>query len=188
MRIKTYLLAVAIATLAACNNPDKTETQTTDAPADAPATVTDQNTATDLPPGAHKHGDNVVGVMGSGPHKGMAVHGSNGYHVEMVLEGQNAVFYPLDANANPIDVSGWSGKATVQQGGNTKSVDLAQRDGKLIAENLNSGDAFKAVVTLTKGDQNTSVTFDYSPSNDGHTDHDHADGHDHDHADGHDHH
>ncbi|HZG01629.1 MAG TPA: hypothetical protein VEY71_11535 [Chitinophagales bacterium] len=180
MKNLSALLFASIFTIAACNNaPDKPAEQqdaTPETPNERPSI---SNNDADLPDGAHKHGDNVVGVMGSGPHKGFAIHGSNGYHIEMTIDGKDVAFYPLDPNASRMDMNGWSGSATVQQGGNTKTINLESRDGKLIAQNINTAEPFKAVVTLKKGDQTTSATFDSASA----SSHDHADG-EHDHGDG----
>src|SRR5688572_2442188 len=115
MKNTILILAASMYLFAACNNASENHDHadgdhTHDAKTERPS-ISNNDDA--LPPGAHKHGDNVVGVMGAGPNKGLIVHGNTGYHIEMVIDGANLAFYPMDQNANAVDGSGWTGNVVV---------------------------------------------------------------------------
>ena len=191
MYIKQFLAIAAIAALSACNSGDKTTTE----PNSTETTVTesatpdaDANTTT----ATHEEGEaaetHKLNVMGAGPHQGIIVEASQG-HMEMSLNGKDAMFYPLDDRTEPIDSKGWTGKAVVQYpDGDSKNATLANKNGALVAEGVNTGENFKAVVTLMNNGQNVSATFENGTANaDGHTDPEHhSDEHGH-HSDEHQH-
>ena len=183
--MKFYALSIAalLVIQTACNNADEsTDKQPNNAHTKQPSI---SNNDEPLPPGAHKHGDNVVGVMGAGPNKGLIVHGNNGYHVEMIIDGNNLGFYPMDQNANAMDANGWTGNVVIQQNNDTKTFELKPSNGKLIAENVNPTNAFKAVVTLKKDDIINTATINYDAANTNNAEqdnnHDHGDHDDHGH-------
>ena len=188
MKLSFAVTLLALLGLAACNNTTETKEATnTDATTTERPSISNND---ELPAGAHRHGDNVVGVMGAGPNKGLLVHGNTGYHVEMVIDGNNLIFYPMDQEANAMDPNGWTGNAVVQQGNDTKTYELKARDGKMIAENVNPTNAFKAVVTLKKDDIVNTATINYDAATTHNADHSHEHGDDqsHNHGDhGHQH-
>ena len=180
MKSTILILAASMYLFAACNNTSENHDHA-NGDGHTHETKTEQPSISnndDLPAGAHKHGDNVVGVMGAGPNKGLIVHGNTGYHVEMVIDGNNLAFYPMDQNANAVDANGWTGNVVVQQGNDTKTFNLTPRNGAMVAENVNPTNAFKAVVTLKKDDIVNTATINYDAA----ATHTHDDGQIHDHS------
>lgn len=102
-----------------------------------------------------------TGKVGAGPHKGLVLGASNGYYIEMTLDVNSVAFYPLDSNGNTVDIDGWQGSIHLEQGGKTSNLPLVNQDGKLTTRHLEAGVPFKADVTLSKGEVQTSATFVY---------------------------
>lgn len=176
MKAIAFPFLASLYLLSACNNTSENKEPTEVHPRDAQTTQPSISNNDDLPAGAHRHGDNVVGVMGAGPNKGLIVHGNSGHHVEMVIDGNNLAFYPMDQNANAVDASGWTGNVVVQQGNDTKTFELKTSGGKMVAENVNPANAFKAVVTLKKDDIVNTATINYNAANTQKAEHGHEHG------------
>ena len=110
-----------------------------------------------------------VGKTGAGPHQGIIEEAGEENHMEMVLNGSDAEFYPLDELTNPMDIKGWSGKAVFQYADSTsKNFDLEIMDDMLMATGANAGQKFKAEVTLSRKGKSISAAFE-SEVNDGST-------------------
>ena len=128
------------------------------------ADMKDTTTLTQTTPATSAESNKVkesheVDKPGDGPHKGIIEEAGEKNHIEMVIDGQDVNFYPLDDLTNPIDVNRWTGKAMFQyKDGSTKNVDLMNMNGMLMATSANTS-PFKAVATLVMNGNSISAQF-----------------------------
>jgi hypothetical protein len=89
-------------------------------------------------------------VSGRGPNGGKVADAPN-MHIEFVSKGTEIAVYTYDHNNKPVSSSGMSGRVTVQEGGKTRTADLAaaepnQLTGKLEAPLIGGA---RVIVSLT---------------------------------------
>lgn len=158
-QIITLSIAISTGILMSCNSANKgaeNETTTTDSIETiqqdaAPHSDEANNEAKE----AHE-----VDKPGDGPHKGIIEEAGEKNHIEMVVNGKDVSFYPLDDLTNPVDAKGWTGKAIFQyKGGSSKTVDLMMMNDALVAMDANSGKSFTAIATLMNDEQSISAKF-----------------------------
>lgn len=152
--------AFALTSLAffSCNSsPDKSAAVSVDKTPEnvAPPPVSDHNA--DKP--EEKEVDHHVGELGKGPHGG-TIEEAEPNHIEIMSKGKDLMFYLLDGDAKPLDVTGTTGNVIMQYADKShKTIQLMGMNGILSAMGANSGKAFTAVATLTKNGQSYSATF-----------------------------
>jgi mono/diheme cytochrome c family protein len=94
-----------------------------------------------------------------GPHGGM-IEEAAPFHMEIVVQGNDLVFYLLDADAKPVDMQGVRGSVAIQYAGTpAKTISLMEMDGRLTAMGADNGKPFKATATLTKEGRSYSASF-----------------------------
>ncbi|MEO6166615.1 MAG: hypothetical protein ABIO46_03990 [Chitinophagales bacterium] len=163
--VTAVLLIATAAFISSCGVSEEKKTANADSAAMAPITTV---TATESDEAEESH---EVGKQGAGPHKGIVEEAGEANHAEMVVSGKDIVFYPLDDKTDALDTKGWSGKVIMQYAdGDTKTMDLKMMDNMLMAMGANTGEKFKAIVTLANG--STSISSEFSSEggmhNDGH--------------------
>ncbi len=152
--IAVLLLATA-AFISSCGNAGEKKTEMKDTMSLIPTEVAPATTA-ESGEEAETH---ELNKFGAGPHKGIVVEAGEHNHLEMVIDGKDVNFYPLDDKTEPLDVNGWTGRATFQyKDGTSKNVDLMNMNGMLMATGANTG-SFKAVATLTSNGNTISSQF-----------------------------
>ncbi len=103
--------------------------------------------------------DHHLGDIGKGPHGG-TIEEADPFHMEIVSEGNDLIFYLLDGDAKPLDMKNVSGNIKIQY--NDKSnrvVDLMMMDGKLTAMKAINGKSFMAICKLIKDSKVYTASF-----------------------------
>lgn len=103
--------------------------------------------------------DHEVGEVGEGPHGG-TIEEAEPFHMEIVAENNDLIFYLLDGDAKPVDMKNVNGIVKMLYAKkSTETIELMEMKHKLTAMNVNTGEAFNAVCTLTKNGKSYSATF-----------------------------
>ncbi len=104
--------------------------------------------------------DHHVGEMGKGPHSG-TIEEADPYHIEIVADNNDLVFYLLDGDAEPLDMKNVTGKVKMQyENKKNKIIELMEMGGKQTAMQALNGQLFTATCTLTKNGKSYSASFD----------------------------
>ena len=156
MKIAAISIAISLGALTSCGNDVKPADKTND----TVAKQADDHEDHDHGAGNEEKETHELNKPGAGPHKGIVVEAGEKNHMEMVINGNDVLFYPLDDVTNPLDTKGWSGKVIFQyKGGSTKTIDLMMMNGALMAMGANSGGPFNAVATLTMNGESINAQF-----------------------------
>lgn len=100
-----------------------------------------------------------VGEPGKGPHGG-TVEEAEPYHMEIVANKNNLIFYLLDGDAKPLDMKNVTGSVAIRYPDKSaKKFDLMEMDGKQTAMYANTKEPFTAQATLTRKGKSYSATF-----------------------------
>lgn len=103
--------------------------------------------------------DHHVGEIGKGSHGG-TIEEADPFHMEIVADGSDLIFYLLDGDAKPLDMNDVSGSVKMQYVDKSKkTIDLMVMDSKLTAMKAQNGKPFTAICTLIKGDKSYSASF-----------------------------
>ncbi|MBL0258367.1 MAG: hypothetical protein IPQ03_12935 [Bacteroidetes bacterium] len=103
--------------------------------------------------------DHHVGELGKGPHGG-TIEEADPFHMEIIEDSNNLIFYLLDDETKPLDMKNVAGKIKIQYIDKTKStIDLMNMNGKLTAMKSQIGKPFSAICTLTKDGKSYSASF-----------------------------
>lgn len=103
--------------------------------------------------------DHHVGEIGKGPHGG-TVEEAEPFHMEIMEDGNNLLFYLLDGDAKPLDMEGVTGSVKILSvGKSAKIIPLMMMDNKLTAMQANIGLPFTANCTLTKEGKSYTSSF-----------------------------
>lgn len=104
--------------------------------------------------------DHHVGELGSGPHRG-TIEEADPFHMEIVAEGRDLIFYLLDGDARPLDMTNVTGIVRLNYNNKTKAtIGLMEMSGKLHAMKAITGVPFKALCTLTLNGKSYTASFD----------------------------
>lgn len=149
------LLIATAAFISSCGNAGEKKTEMKDTMSLIPTEITPDSSAESK----EAEESHEVDKPGAGPHQGIIEEAGEKNHMEMVIDGKDVNFYPLDDMTNALDVNGWTGKAVFQyKDGTSKNVDLMNMNGMLMATGANTG-SFKAVATLTMNGNSISAQF-----------------------------
>lgn len=103
--------------------------------------------------------DHHVGERGKGPHGG-TLEEADPYHMEIVANGNDLIFYLLDGDAKPLDLRDVTGSVKIQYTNKLQNtINLMMMKGKLTAIQAQDEQAFIAVCTLIKENKSYSATF-----------------------------
>ncbi|HQF27312.1 MAG TPA: hypothetical protein PLH61_05720 [Bacteroidia bacterium] len=106
--------------------------------------------------------DHHVGEIGKGPHGG-TIEEADPYHIEIVADGHDLIFYLLDADAKPLDMNDVTGNIRITYGRKPGTIiNLMMMKNKLTAMNANIDEHFITTCTLTKGDKSYVASFNSS--------------------------
>jgi uncharacterized membrane protein len=110
--------------------------------------------------GGEQEEDHHVGEIGKGPHGG-TIEEADPYHMEIVSEGNDLVFYLLDGDAKSLDMKDVTGSVKMEYTDKSKNtINLMTMDGKLTAMQAQKGKSFTtAICTLAKGGKSFSASF-----------------------------
>ena len=125
-----------------------------------PKTAAKEAPSTNLTTTPGEEPDHHVGEFGKGPHGG-TIEEADPYHIEILANGGDLVFFLLDGDAEPVsmkDVTGEIRRTSLNKSG--ASMDLMQMGGKLTAMDANSNAPYKIICTLTKAGKQYSATFE----------------------------
>jgi len=86
---------------------------------------------------------------------------SEGHPIEFVVKGQEIVFYVNDDDGSPLSTKGMKGRATVQDGGKTTTVQLAPAAPNLMTGKLEAPLGAKARVVFSASLHGHSLTARY---------------------------
>ena len=100
-----------------------------------------------------------VGEIGKGPHGG-TIEEAEPFHMEIVSDNNDLVFYLLDGDAKPVDMKNVTGIVKMKYSNKiNKTIELMEMDNKFTAMQAVIGKAFTAVCTLTKEGKSYSASF-----------------------------
>jgi uncharacterized membrane protein len=103
--------------------------------------------------------DHHVGEPGKGPHGG-TIEEADPFHMEIVANVKDLVFYLLDGDAKPLDMKNVKGVVKIQYANKSnKTIELMAMDNKLTAMQAINGQVFTAICTLTKESNSYTSTF-----------------------------
>ena len=100
-----------------------------------------------------------VGELGKGPHGG-TIQEADPYHIEVVADGKDLVFYLLDGDAKPLNMKKVTGSVKMRYSNNaSNSIELMEMGGKLTAMQANETKPYTAICKLTTGGKSYSASF-----------------------------
>ena len=103
--------------------------------------------------------DHHVGEIGKGPHGG-TIEEADPFHIEMVTDGNDLIFYLLDSDAKSLSINNITGGVKMEYADKSKNtIDLMMMDGKLTAMKAQNGKSFSAICKLNKDGKSYSATF-----------------------------
>ena len=86
--------------------------------------------------------NHYVGEIGKGPHGG-TIEEAEPFHIEILADGKDLIFYLLDGDAKPVDMKNVKGNITIQYvDRSSNKIDLMEMDGKQTAMQANNGIRF----------------------------------------------
>ncbi len=110
--------------------------------------------------GGEQEENHHVGELGKGPHEG-TIEEADPYHIEIVADNNDLIFYLLDGDAKPIDMKNVTGNVKMlYENKKSKTIELMEMDSKQTAMQALNGQLFTATCTLTKNGKSYSASFD----------------------------
>ena len=103
--------------------------------------------------------DHHVGEIGKGPHGG-TIEEADPYHMEIVADGNDLIFYLLDSDVKSLSMNDVTGSVKMQYTkSSSQTIELMEMGDKQTAMQAINGESFIAICTLTKNGKSYSASF-----------------------------